>query len=205
MSNKIESIAVSRLIAHPGNPNLMSRLAFVRLVGHIKRTGRYEPVVVRPHPKEDGSYEILNGHHRTKALAELGHESADCIVWDADDTEVDILLATLNRLNGSDIPKKKIELLKRLSKKMSAENMAKMLPQNASEIKRLTHLKLPDMPAAAGTFAEPFVVFLGPAQKLAVDEAMSLIKTDETTKARHLAQAVTIIAKHYLDSHDGNE
>ncbi len=50
MNNSIQSIAIDRLIPHPDNPNRMSKANFDKLVRNIERSGRYEPLVVRPLP-----------------------------------------------------------------------------------------------------------------------------------------------------------
>jgi ParB-like chromosome segregation protein Spo0J len=97
--NKIHRISLEKLHAHPDNPNSMSKETFAKLVRNIERTGRYEPIVIR---QKDTSWQIINGHHRVKALRQLGYKTADCLVWDVDDHETEILLATLNRLGGSD-------------------------------------------------------------------------------------------------------
>jgi ParB-like chromosome segregation protein Spo0J len=146
--NAIKKIALSKLIAHPENPNVMSEATFRKLIRNIERTGLYEPIVVRPHPKEKDhsatadKFQIINGHHRVKALEQLGHKEADCVVWDVDDGETAILLTTLNRLGGSDTLAKKVELLRKLTERMGTAQLAKLLPQTAKQIERLTNLKL---------------------------------------------------------------
>ena len=52
MVNKIQSIALDKLVAHPDNPNRMSKAKFAKLLRNIERTGRYEPLVVRPCPQK---------------------------------------------------------------------------------------------------------------------------------------------------------
>jgi ParB-like chromosome segregation protein Spo0J len=116
-------ILIEKLIAHPGNPNRMSKNKFARLVRNIERTGRYEPLVVR---RQGDCYQIISGHYRCRALQELGYKSVDAVVWDVDDTEVDILLSTLNRLGGSDVLEKKLALLDRINRNMQACEMAKL-------------------------------------------------------------------------------
>ncbi|MHC4891065.1 MAG: ParB N-terminal domain-containing protein, partial [Planctomycetota bacterium] len=143
MTNSIQSIALNKLVTHPDNPNQQSRVNFAKLVRNIERSGRYEPLTVRPCPEKAGYFQIINGHHRCHALAKLGYKSADCIVWDIDDEETDILLATLNRLCGSDELAKKLKLLERLNKRIETGRLAKLLPQTAKQIERLTNLKMP--------------------------------------------------------------
>ncbi len=119
MTNSIKSIPLDKLDAHPDNPNEQSSVNFTKLVRNIERTGLYEPLVVRPSPDRWGHFQIINGHHRCHALTKLGHKSADCIMWEIDDEQTDILLATLNRLGGSDNLGKKLKLLKRMNKRFS--------------------------------------------------------------------------------------
>jgi len=202
MTNSIESIALDKLIAHPDNPNRMSKINFAKLVRNIERTGRYEPLAVRPCPSKADYFQIINGHHRCQALARLGCETADCIIWDINDEETDILLTTLNRLGGSDQLNKKLKLLKRLNKKMSTGELTKLLPQTAKQIERLTNLKRPSAPAKinAKCFANPLVFFVNDSQQQQIERALSLVEEPkaEMTKAAKRAAALTRIAGCFL-------
>ena len=157
MANSVRTIPLEKLIAHPDNPNRMSKVNFGKLVSNIERSGRYEPLIVRPWPnksktvtaakagvqKDDDAmdsrlrgndikktspstipppsprlrraggtgdyFQIINGCHRCRALAKLGKKKAECVVWDVDDEQTDILLATLNRLGGKDELEAKVE------------------------------------------------------------------------------------------------
>ena len=207
MTNSVQSIALEKLVAHPDNPNQESGATFGKLVRNIKRTGRYEPIVVRPHPEREDHFQIINGHHRHLALAKLGHKTADCVVWDIDDEQTDILLATLNRLGGTDELNKKLELLKRLNKKMESGELAKLLPQTAKQIERLTNLKMPSMPAEAKSFSNPMVFFVNDAQQETIENALSLAQESRSeiakvacakTKAAKRAAALADIAGEFL-------
>lgn len=201
---KTQSIAISKLLANPANPNVMSDFRFCKLVRNIERTGLYEPIVVRPHPKKKSCFEIINGHHRVKALEKLGRKEADCVVWDVDDEQTAVLLATLNRLTGSDEPAKKIELLKELKQRMWTVELAKILPQTAKQIEQLTNLKLSNVPVrpAGEVFAIPLMFFVNPQQKDVIEKALSSIEnrvsSNEMTKAQRRATAITKIAEQYL-------
>jgi ParB-like chromosome segregation protein Spo0J len=208
MTNSIKSIALHRLVAHPDNPNRQSKLNFAKLIRNIERTGRYEPLVVRPCPNKPGLYQIINGHHRCQALAKLGHKAADCIVWDIDEQQTDILLATLNRLGGTDQLDKKLELLKRLKKKLDTGELARLIPHTKKQIEQLTNLKLPAAPAKidAAAFANPMVFFLNDKQRQIVAEALALAAWNgkEKTRAARNAAALTRIAKQFLAGAPGN-
>ena len=174
MNNIIHSIPISKLIAHPKNPNVMGKEKFKKLIANIERTGLYEPIVVRRHPKKKDCFEIINGHHRVKTLKELGKTEANCVVWDVDDEQAAILLTTLNRLAGSDEPGKKIELLKELSKKFSSAELSKLLPNTKKQIEQLTSLKLNDIKITTNieSFAIPLVFFVTREQKEIIEKAL---------------------------------
>jgi len=201
MTNEIQSIAIDRFVPHPDNPNRMSRTNFAKLLGNIQRTGRYEPLVVRPCPDRAGYFQIINGHHRWQALAKLGYKTAEAVVWDIDDAQVNILLATLNRLGGTDILAKKLALLKKLSDQMPIKDLAKLLPQTAKQIERLTNLKMPAAPADTKAFAAPMVFFLTAEQLPIVEDALFLAQLNcqhETTAGKRAA-GLTEIARVFLE------
>lgn len=203
MTNSIQSIALDKLEFHPDNPNKQSKVIFSKLVRNIERTGRYEPLVVRPCSDNKGRFQIINGHHRCQALVRLGYETADCIIWDINDEETNILLTTLNRLGGSDQLGKKLKLLKRLNKKMSTGELTKLLPQTAKQIERLTHLKRPGAPAKmnAKCFANPLVFFVNDTQQQQIEKALSLAERPKVkvTKAARRATALAHIAKIFFN------
>ncbi|OHB83355.1 MAG: hypothetical protein A2Z38_04915 [Planctomycetes bacterium RBG_19FT_COMBO_48_8] len=205
--NRVLSIPIDKLTAHPGSPNRMSKRNFARLVRNIERTGRYEPLVVR---RQGDCFGIINGHHRCRALKQLGYETVDVVVWDVDDAEADILLSTLNRLGGSDLLDKKLALLERLNRNMHAREMAKLLPFTRSQIERLKNLKVPAAPAniSVKSFAVPMVFFLSDEQQQIVEKALSLALTVQTgkTKAARNAAVLTEIAQCFIkDSNRWNE
>jgi len=211
MANSIQSIALDKLLAHPDNPNQMSRGSLAKLIRNIERTGRYEPLVVRPHPTENDYFQIINGHHRCRALAELDYKAADAIVWDIDDEQTDILLSTLNRLSGTDDLGRKLILLKRLNKKIQSFELAKLLPQTARQIEQLTHLKRPTAALPDGIaetcFANPMVFFVNDTQKQTIENALSLAPEHQEakTKAAKAAAALVYILQYFLNNQNHNQ
>ncbi|HRQ76440.1 MAG TPA: ParB N-terminal domain-containing protein [Phycisphaerales bacterium] len=142
------------LHAHPGNANRMSRETFNKLTAHIDASGEYPPIIVRPHPAIDGAYQILDGHHRVQALRHLGHDSAHCVIWQADDRRAALLLLTLNRLHGEDAPHKRADLLRTLAAETDIASLAQSLPDSEAEIARLLNLTKPTSPAAPTPLTE---------------------------------------------------
>lgn len=208
-TKRIESIGIDKLIAHPANPNRMSNSTFKKLASHIGRTGNYEPVIVRPQPKKNGCYEIINGHHRVKALKKLGRETCDCIVWQVDDSEALMLLATLNHLCGHDLLEKKAELIKALSERFSMKDLAKQLPDTKGAIERLKDLHKPLVPRANEhkAFLNPLVFFLTDVEKQTVDKAIAQASADarQGTAAKTRAKAIVRIAQTFLIVDDAEE
>src|SRR3972149_3835081 len=116
------------------NANVMDEERLEKLAENIRREGDYPPLVVRPHPEEEGSYQILDGHQRLDILRRLGHQEATCYVWACDDRTALVLLATLNRPGGQDDPLKRAELLRELTQLASPEELAPLPPASAAPI-----------------------------------------------------------------------
>jgi len=197
---EIQSIELARLIPHPDNPNQMSSATFARLVRNIKRTGCYEPIVARLHPEQPGFFQIINGHHRCRALAKLNYQQADVLVWDVDDEQTDILLATLNRLAGRDELSAKLKLLRRLNERFETRELSRLVPHTAAQIQKLTNLRRPDSPIPSKEpLARSMVFFLDAAQHAVVERALRQVPpTDQQTKAAQRAAALTFLAEQYL-------
>jgi ParB/RepB/Spo0J family partition protein len=194
MVNCVVSIELSKLVAHPDNPNRMSKAAFRKLCSHIKETGRYEPIVVREHPEREGFFEIVNGHHRAKALKQIGLERAECVVWELSEEEADILLTTLNRLRGSDNPAKKSAIIQRLLPRFDTKHLAALLPNTRAQIERLKNIAAPAKinTNAAAFDITPIVFMVSSGQKETINAAIAkaMEETSGTAGERRAAGIV---------------
>jgi ParB-like chromosome segregation protein Spo0J len=130
-------IPLDALVPHPLNANTMPDELLAKLRANIRRTGRYPHFVVRPHSSEPGKWQVLDGHHRLRVIRELGFAEARCDVWEVDDREAKVLLATLNRLEGQDQPLRRAELLHALLGEVSSEDLATLVPETEAEIQDL--------------------------------------------------------------------
>ena len=130
-------IRLDDLVAHPLNSNCLPDDLQVKLRVHIKRTGRYPHLIVRSHPDEPGKFQVLDGHHRLAILRELGHSHARCDVWDVNDREAKLLLGTLNRLSGQDLPIRRAALVHELLADTCVEDLAGLLPETDKQIEEL--------------------------------------------------------------------
>ena len=142
-------------------------------------------------------YQILNGHHRVRALAELGHKTVRCDVWDVDDTEALVLVATLNRLQGEDLPEKREALLAELLKTFDPPRLGELLPESASDLAELARAiapePIPDLASPADLEPVEFLTFaVTPEQKEIVEAALKRTgRRDRPAALLALAQAYT--------------
>jgi ParB/RepB/Spo0J family partition protein len=202
---ELREIPLEQIIPHPANPNKMSKSAYAKLVANIKKTGLYEPIVVRP---LGDKFQIINGHHRVEALKKLGAKTASAVVWELDDATTLTLLASLNRLAGTDVPEKKSGLYAELLANFSAKDLAKLLPATAVQIERLACAKLPDVPAPAVIMPEAMIFFLTAEQRATVEAALAKAKEEsekgkkgkkgEKSTAKRNAAALTYLAENYM-------
>ncbi len=198
MSTAIKRVLLDRLVPHPDNANRMSRANFEKLVRNIERSGRYEPLVVRPCPDRPGDFQIINGHQRCEALRKLGRTTAEVLVWQVDDEQTDLLLATLNRLGGRDVLESKLAVLRRLCARIPLRKLARLLPQTLGQIERLTAARPASlaMRRKAHAFAVPLVFFVDEQQRRKIEEALSTIAAccEGPTRAATRAAALTRLA-----------
>jgi len=192
-------IPLEALEPHPENANRMTERLFEKLKGHLERTGRYEPLVVRP--LGEARYQILNGHHRVRALAALGHTHARCDVWEVDDAEARLLLATLNRLEGKDDPSARALLLAHLAEGRSVEELSRLLPEPPDAVERLLRLAEPPPEPIAPEDLAPLpratTFFLSDEQHSLVSEAL---RAAAGARSLGRAEALERLALWYLEA-----
>jgi hypothetical protein len=197
------SIPLNKLLPHPGNPNRMSEAAFAKLVRNLERTGQYEPLAVRPHPLARGAYQILNGHHRARALRRLGRSCADCVVFRADDGEAMVYLATLNRLCGRDNIYKKTKLIEALCRRFTSKDLARRLPDSRIAIEKLNRLALQQpepKPKPDAPLLLPMTFFVTEAQHALISEAFAKALSNESagTPTEKRLRGLLRLAEHFI-------
>jgi ParB-like chromosome segregation protein Spo0J len=202
-------VSIGDLAPHPLNSNVMPDELREKLRAHIKRTGRYPFVVVRPSPEEPGRFQILDGHHRVEILRELGHTEARCDVWNVDDREAKLLLATLNRLEGQDSPIRRAQLIHELLGEMSLPDLAGLLPETDKQLEELESLLQFPAEEIAALLAEQaaeqekvlprvltFVV--SPEQEQLIDRAVEMA-SDGTEGRDRKARGLVNLARTFLE------
>ncbi len=205
---RIHEIPVELLLEHPENSNFMNAETAQKLRRHIEQTGRYEPLTVRPHPSEEGKFQVINGHNRLRVLRALKFEKANCIVWNLDDQQTRLYLATLNRLSGKDVPERRAALLDNLFQSFDVDDLTLLLPDDKKQIEqleRLAHLELDEL-SGQGTVKEELKVPVMLSFTLDEPEAKELnlaldlvINKEERNLSR--GQALVRLARFYLNNH----
>jgi ParB-like chromosome segregation protein Spo0J len=202
-------VPLGDLVPHPLNSNVMSEDLREKLKAHIRRSGRYPFLVVRSHPDEPGKYQVLDGHHRVAILRELGQAEARCDVWEVNDREAKLLLATLNRLEGQDLPVRRAQLLHELLGEMNLSDLAGLLPENEKQIEELhALLEFPAEEIAALLDAEaeeserilPRVIsfVVTPEQEEVIEQAVELA-SDGTAGRDRKARGLTNLARGFIE------
>lgn len=133
----VHNIPLTALNPHPENSNQMDVQTFEKLKRFIERTGRYEPLIIRPQDGRRDKFQIINGHNRLRVLQAIGHPTAKCVVWDTDDDQTRLYLATLNRLSGDEVPERRVILLAGLLESYDTDELADLLPDSKEQLVKL--------------------------------------------------------------------
>lgn len=204
---QLHDLLLNQLEPHPNNTNVMSASLFEKLMRHIEQTGQYPPLIVRPlfrdheptHAGDDTPdpdtprYQLIDGHHRARALEKLGRATARCVIWHVDDEQTLMLLATLNRLEGRDDPHKRADLLKTLHDRKGLDALRASLPEKADQLKHLLQAQhappAPAAPTPREDMPEAVHFFLYPRQRRALERAL---RQYDTTREQALLRALNI-------------
>jgi len=202
---RLQDVPIDLLVAHPENSNFMDAEKLQKLRRHIERTGRYEPLTVRPHPSEEGKFQVINGHNRLRVLRALNYQMAHCVVWNLDDDQTRLYLATLNRLSGSDVPERRAALLENLLATFDINELSTLLPDDTKqleELQRLSRLELDEV-VERNTDGEKFQVpviltfMLEESEAKEVNRALDLVLNAQKEELSR-GQALVRLARFYL-------
>ncbi|MBI4285959.1 MAG: ParB N-terminal domain-containing protein [Chloroflexi bacterium] len=205
---RIQEIPTELLLEHPENSNFMNAATAQKLRRHIEQTGRYEPLTVRPHPSEEGKFQVINGHNRLRVLRVLKHKTVCCVVWNLDDKQTRVYLATLNRLSGKDVPERRAALLENLLQSFEIETLTALLPDDKKQIEqleRLAHFEANELSEQSTIEADikvpvllNFMVDESEAKELNL--ALDLVLNTNNEVLSH-SQALVRLARFYLRHH----
>jgi ParB-like chromosome segregation protein Spo0J len=212
---EVIQIEVGRLRANPWNVNRMDGKTQQKLAAYLKREGLVEPLVVRPHPKREGDFEILGGFHRWSICKDrLGYETVPCVVADLDDRRAKILSVNLNSMKGETVPSLLSDLLNGLQQEMPLPDLEATLPYDQGEIQ--DYLSLMQIPEGYADELEEeaerqdreaptvLTIVLDHKQADIWDQVLELAE-DEIGGARNpRARTLEVICARYLENHGGS-
>lgn len=146
---KARSIPVEQLREAAWNANRVPARMLKKIRHSIATFGFVENLVARPHPDEEGAYEVLSGNHRLKLLKEAGVKTCAVVIVDVDDAHARMLAQTMNRTRGRDDPAAYRQLVTELLEVMSADEIAAFLPDAKESLQRTRtdtpSIELPDV------------------------------------------------------------
>ncbi len=99
------------------------------VLASIKAGGLVEPLVVFPNKNDKGTFLLLDGHLRLKALQELGHENALCLISTEDDA-----FTYNDKVNRLTIIQEHKMVMKALEHGVSEEQIARALDLDVKRI-----------------------------------------------------------------------
>ncbi|KLK93842.1 chromosome partitioning protein ParB [Microvirga vignae] len=155
-----KKVPVEFLIPNPRNPRKVFEDAELQeLTQSIKDRGIIQPIVVRPVPNRNDSYEIVAGERRWRASQKAGLHEVPVVVVNIDD-KTSLEYAILENVQRADLnPIEEAEGYARLMAEFSytQENLSKIIGKSRSHIANM--MRLTDLP--------------DPVRKLLVDRKLS--------------------------------
>jgi ParB-like chromosome segregation protein Spo0J len=200
-------VPLGDLVPHPLNANVMPEELKQKLAANIRASGRYPPLIVRH--LGDRTFQILDGHQRADVLRDLGETTAVCYVWPASDEEALLLLGTLNRLEGQDMPGRRAALIAELQAHKTLAELARLLPEDEAQLEATLELLDFDVDGLLVRLTEEaertaaqgpqlFAFAVEPEDAPAVEEAVERAASMLTGRNRR-GRALVLLARQYLE------
>jgi ParB family transcriptional regulator, chromosome partitioning protein len=173
-SGTLREIPVDRVRPNPFQPRTtIDEAALAELAGSIEASGLLQPVVVRP---RKGSYELIAGERRWRAVTHLGWAKISAVVKDVDDQTL-LTLALIENLQRDDLsPIEEASGYQRLTTQfqMAHVEIARLVGRNRSTVTNL--LRLLQLPAEVQALVQGKSLSEGHARALlALEDAERMI------------------------------
>lgn len=199
-SMEVRFVGINDLVERDVNARVMDNGKFDLLVDNIKREGMLESLpLVHSSSKVDGKYEIISGHHRSRAARRAKLDKVPVIVVTRDLTEDEIISKQIshNSIDGYDDP----QTLKRLYD--SIQDFEMKVASGVTELEldvKLDNIPLVDVDIDF-SFEPVLIMFLKPE----LDKFKKLITTvDSLADEKYLAN-MTEFKKFVKTVHATNE
>lgn len=144
-SGTLRELPVDSVRPNPFQPRTaVDEAAFIELAASIEASGLLQPVIVRP---RNGSYELIAGERRWRAVTHLGWTKIPAVIKDVDDQTL-LTLALIENLQRDDLsPMDEAAGYQRLAAEFNLPQaeIARMVGRNRSTVANL--LRLLQLPA----------------------------------------------------------
>jgi hypothetical protein len=140
-----------------------------------------------------------------RVLRALNYQTANCVVWNLDDDQTRLYLATLNRLSGNEIPERRAALLDNLLQAFDVDELTALIPDDRKqieELRQLSHLEPDEIitrTSAEEKLTIPVIITFMVEESEAKDVNLALdliLKTEAKELSR--GQALVYLARFYL-------
>ena len=96
-------IPIERIRANPNQPRrTFDERELQELAASVRERGVIQPLLLRPHPEQEGDYQIVAGERRWRAAQLAGIHALPAVIRSLDDTEV-LELAIIENIQRSDL------------------------------------------------------------------------------------------------------
>lgn len=129
----VATVPIDKCKPNEWNPNEQDEATFNRLAEELDQTqgGVGYIDLVQVIPMTDGTFTIIGGEHRWRAMRALGHETIDVVLlvsdqWKSRDLQ-EFTTVRLNALKGTLNPKKFMAMYNRLAQSYSADQLKRLM------------------------------------------------------------------------------
>ena len=180
-SGEVQRLPVNVIIPNPVQPRRVFKEGELEeLAVSIRDNGLLQPLVVRPAPAATGSYELIVGERRLRAVRSLGWADVAVIVRDVSDETLLVLALVENLQREALNPLEEAEGYALLSEKygLSQSDIAKVVGKDRSTVANL--LRLLKLPPSIRKFVEDGSLSMG--------HARALLSVGDPVRAAELAR-----------------
>jgi len=143
----LQNIALDRIEPNPDQPRKdISQEGLHELAQSISEQGLLQPLLIRPHPSQNGLYQLIAGERRWRACRLAGLHSVPVLVRDISDSEA-LVIGLVENLQRQDLnPVEEAQAMGRLLRELniSQDELAQRLGRSRSAVAnclRLLHLQ----------------------------------------------------------------
>jgi len=136
----VKIVGIEDVFPNPWNPNIQSVRVEEATTESIGMFGMLDPLTVRPHPEEQGKFQIIDGAHRQASCMKLGYKEIPVnIVHGLTEGEAKKLTVIANETRGYAEKTALADLLSQIQPEFG-EDLIQGLPYYASELEDLLQM-----------------------------------------------------------------